>query len=276
MAGTSMTDQSMRSNSPAAEDCPVSAHSHAIRESGANDHAGEASSQDTTDGTGAQDHCVAADERDLLQRISRRDRQAFEQLYVAYHGRLARFLARFTRNQSDVEEIINDTLLVVWRRSASFRQDSRVSTWIFGIAYRCALKTVRRVAAWERVSALQLHDDGEPVVDDVAGSMADQQLLDFALSHLSGEQRLALLLAYRMGYSCEEIAAIARCPVGTVKARMFHARRRLRTILATLVSPRGVDGTSPAQLTRSDAIDRAPMSRLNDRIPGQSMERCDP
>jgi len=54
------------------------------------------------------------------------------------------------------------------------------------------------------------------------------------LSRLPMEQRLTLELAYHMGHSLEEIAAITDCPVGTVKARMFHAREKLRQYLPTL------------------------------------------
>jgi RNA polymerase sigma-70 factor (ECF subfamily) len=59
---------------------------------------------------------------------------------------------------------------------------------------------------------------------------------------LPPEQRLTLELAYRMGHSLEEIAAITDCPVGTVKARMFHAREKLRQYLPTLS---GACGESP-------------------------------
>src|SRR5262249_131264 len=96
--------------------------------------------------------CADADEveRMLLHRISRADRGAFRELYMHYHSRLARFVSRTTRDQSELEEIINDALLIVWQQAGSFRGASRVSTWIFGIAYRCALKSVRKSSARSR------------------------------------------------------------------------------------------------------------------------------
>ena len=66
-----------------------------------------------------------------------------------------------------------------------------------------------------------------------------------------------------MGYSCEEIAAIARCPVGTVKTRMFHARRKLRTILATAAAPKHAGKASRAQAAGAEAIAQIPVSELN-------------
>lgn len=168
------------------------------------------------------------DDRTLLHRISHAaDRDAFRNLYVRYYGRLTRFLSRITRERSDVEEIINDALLVVWQHAGTFRGASRVSTWIFGIAYRCALKTLRRASARLRLSELALLHS-EELVEDIARGTEERQLLEIALSSLPAEQRLVLVLAYCMGYSCEEIAEIAECPVNTVKTRMFYARRKLR------------------------------------------------
>src|SRR5574337_156911 len=94
-------------------------------------------------------HPAAGDEareRGLLQRIAAGDRAALEQMYLLYHRRLARFLVRLTYRHELAEEIINDTLWIVWQRSGEFRGASRVSTWIVGIAYRCALQTLRHVS----------------------------------------------------------------------------------------------------------------------------------
>jgi RNA polymerase sigma-70 factor, ECF subfamily len=72
-----------------------------------------------------------------------------------------------------------------------------------------------------------------------------QDWLKQGLSQLPVEQRLTLELAYHMGHSLEEIAAITECPVGTVKARMFHAREKLRQYLPSL------SGDAHAMSTRS-------------------------
>ena len=77
-------------------------------------------------------------------------------------------------------------------------------------------------------------------IEDAARGDGERQLLDLGLSCLPPEQRLVLVLAYRMECSCEEIAAIAGCPVNTVKSRMFHARRKLRTIISAAATPRGI------------------------------------
>src|SRR6266571_4938972 len=83
-----------------------------------------------------------ANEVRLIGQIAGGDRLAFTQLYRAYFPRLTRFLDRMTRKPTLIEEIINDTLLVVWQKAASFNHTSKVSTWVFAIAYRKALKAI--------------------------------------------------------------------------------------------------------------------------------------
>jgi RNA polymerase sigma-70 factor (ECF subfamily) len=170
-------------------------------------------------------------ERELIFKVGRGDRDAFRELYLHYHRRLARFLTRLTRCQEDVEEIINDTLWIVWQRAADFRGASQVSTWVMGIAYRRALNVIRRAATYERLMAPE-SADGEAAVSDPVQAADNRQLLDFALAQLPLEQRLVLEFTYYLDHSCEEVAEIMECPVNTVKTRMFNARRKLRAILA--------------------------------------------
>jgi RNA polymerase sigma-70 factor (ECF subfamily) len=170
-------------------------------------------------------------ERELIVRISHGDRDAFRELYLHYHRRLARFLTRVTHRYEDAEEIINDTLWIVWQRAAEFRNASQVSTWIMGIAYRRALNMIRRAATHERVMALE-SAEGEAAVNDPGQTTENRQLLNYALAQLPLEQRLVLELTYYLDHSCEEVAEIMECPVNTVKTRMFNARRKLRAMLA--------------------------------------------
>jgi len=173
-----------------------------------------------------------AQELALLRRVAQHDRQAFEALYAGYYRRLGRFLARLTQRQDLIDEAINDTFWVVWQKAAEFRGGSLVSTWIMGIAYRCTLKSFRRGGALAT----------EPLVEDCEDTaapelQAEQELRDWVgqgLRHLPPEQRATLELAYYLGHSCEEIAEIMECSVGTVKARMFHARVKLRNLLPAL------------------------------------------
>ncbi len=102
-------------------------------------------------GTSRRDRAAGAaagDVRDraLIARIAAAERAALKELYLLYHGRLARFLTRVTSRYDLAEEIINDTFWVVWRRAGEFRGASTVSTWIMGIAYRRGLKALKRAS----------------------------------------------------------------------------------------------------------------------------------
>jgi RNA polymerase sigma-70 factor, ECF subfamily len=175
----------------------------------------------------------AARESELIAKIARGDRRAFEELYGLYHRRLARFLTRLTRRYDVAEEVINDTFWIVWKKAGDFRGDSQPSTWILGIAYRRARNAFRsaaRAGSQENLDAvLELPTSDEP--------MRTEELRDWllqALGQLPVEQRLAVELCYELGYSCEEISVIMNCPVNTVKTRLFHARAKLQKLLPVL------------------------------------------
>jgi RNA polymerase sigma-70 factor, ECF subfamily len=167
----------------------------------------------------------------LLVAIAAGNRQALETLYLSYHRRLARFLSRFTPRYENVEEILNDTFMTVWQGAAEFRNASQVSTWIFGIAYRTALKSLRQQ---KHHTAVRCIDDYPEQTIDPAHDTEVRDWVAQGLNRLPPEQRLTLELAYHMGYSLEEIALITDAPVGTIKARMFYAREKLREFLPAL------------------------------------------
>ncbi len=181
--------------------------------------------------TEADPQAEAAD-RALLQRMSDGDRAALATLYRNYHGRLGRFLSRLTRRPDIIEEVINDCFWIAWQKAADFRGDSRVSTWIMGIAYRCGLKALRKHGA-EPVDEDSLPENHGPVVDP----NEDRELRDWlskGLARLSADQRVVVELVYGTGHTLDDVAAIMQCPVGTVKARLFHARVKLRNVLPAL------------------------------------------
>ena len=172
-------------------------------------------------------------EASLVARTAGGELQAFEQLYRAYHPRLTRFLDRLTRRPVLVGELLNDTMLVVWNRAGSYNGQSKVSTWIFAIAYRKAMKALSRLD--EPMPDEPDDDQPAPAESGPEYHAVQSQIraeLAQALDHLSFEQRAIVHLTYFHGIGCREISRIVGCPVDTVKTRMFHARRRLKTLLS--------------------------------------------
>ena len=185
--------------------------------------------------TARQDHREDAAEKVLITAVASGDREAFDQLYRNYYPRLRDFIGRLMPQKHDaVDEVLNDTMYVVWSKSDTFRHQSRLSTWIFGIAYRKAMKHFEK----ENRSRLeQMPEDWVPAIDDASDIASVAQLNDTltkALDKLSTRQRSVVELTFEYGYSYAEIADIMGCPENTVKTRMFHARDRLRKALDVL------------------------------------------
>ena len=172
------------------------------------------------------------DEARLLGRVCAGDLRAFEELYRVYYPRLMRFLERVTRRPGIVEEVLNDTMLVVWNNAEAYNGGSKVSTWIFAIAYRKALKALRRFDDPVDDEPNETLVDLEPGPDLLLDLWQLRETLTKALEGLSPEHRAVVELTYFHGLGYREIAQIVSCPVDTVKTRMFHARRRLRAMLA--------------------------------------------
>jgi RNA polymerase sigma factor (sigma-70 family) len=175
------------------------------------------------------------DELALLRRVATKDRRAFEALYHLYYRRLFGYLLKLTRRAELVEEALNDVMLAVWKGAPGFDGRSRVSTWIFGIAYHKALKALARRSddtAEEDVQRPEPLDIEEPESLAVRKELAG--VLGRALGALPAEQRAVVEMTYYYGLAYQEIAEIMGCPVNTVKTRMFHARRRLKELLPGL------------------------------------------
>ena len=187
--------------------------------------------QDLKTKRGAQD----AEDLKLLQRVATKDKVAFETLYARYYSQLSRYLTRLIRRPELVEEIINDTMFVVWEKAAGFEGRSKVSTWITGISYLKGIKALDRLRTMPEQLA-----DGLAEIDEIEEkeSIINRLGLDDWLANgldlISADQRSVVELTYFSGYSYQEIADIMDCPVNTVKTRMFHARRRLAKLLPLL------------------------------------------
>lgn len=171
-------------------------------------------------------------DRLLLQRMATGDRAALATLYRSYHGRLCRFLSRLTRRSDVIEEVVNDCFWIAWQKAGEFRGDSRVSTWIMGIAYRCGLKALRQHG--DEPVEYEMSTDERLVSSDPDEDRELRDWLGKGLEHLSADQRVVIELVYGVGHSLDDVAAIMQCPLGTVKARLFYARVKLRNVLPVL------------------------------------------
>ena len=178
--------------------------------------------------TGKSGFDTNAAEVSLLRRVADNDSEAFDELFANYHPRLFTFLFRLTRSHGTAEELADDVLLTLWQDADRFRGDSRVSTWIFGIAYRQALAHLRK----RRLKLVMFTENEETAQDSIGVEMDDQlEREDWVRRGIEGlpdKQKLTVLLVYFLGLSCEETASVTGVPTSTVKTRMFHARRKMK------------------------------------------------
>ena len=181
------------------------------------------------------------DDAALLGRVSGRDRAAYDELFRRYHSKLFQFCVKLLDQPDLAEEVVDDVLMVVWRKAGTFRGDAQVSTWLFGIAYRLSRRALseqyRRESRQDRYAGdeqLAEFADEHPAADPqrVSEEQRFQESVRAALRRLSPEHQATIQFVV-LGRTYGEIARIMDCPENTVKTRMFHARNQLRNHLET-------------------------------------------
>ena len=174
----------------------------------------------------------------LIGRIAGGDRLAMQVLFARHHVRVYRFVLRLVRNEATAEDLISDVFLDVWRQAGKFEGRSAVSTWMLSIAQFKALSALRRRPDEEldEKTAERIEDPSDD--PEVALAKKDRaSVLRQCLTKLSSDHREIIDLVYYHEKSVEEVAEIVGIPEGTVKTRMFHARKKL----SELLKEQGVD-----------------------------------
>jgi RNA polymerase sigma-70 factor (ECF subfamily) len=168
----------------------------------------------------------------LIGRIAGGDKLAMQVLYARHHVRVYRFLLRLLRNEATAEDLVSEVFLDVWRQAGRFEGRSTVSTWLLASARFKALSTFRRRTEDELKD--EVAEAIEDPSDDPAAALEtkdESALLRRCLDALSLEHREIIDLVYYHEKSVEEVAKIVGIPDGTVKTRMFHARKKLAELL---------------------------------------------
>jgi RNA polymerase sigma-70 factor, ECF subfamily len=168
---------------------------------------------------------------DQLKKISHeRDAGAFRSLFLTFCPKVRAMLVRQGADKETAEEIAQETMLAVWRKSHQYsRERGSVSAWIYAIARNLRLDRVRQQAVWQRC-----HQEFETIerlhapADQPRSWERERGEIEGALGTLSPEQLQVIQLSFVDGLSQNEIAAKLGVPLGTVKSRMRLAFERLR------------------------------------------------
>jgi RNA polymerase sigma-70 factor (ECF subfamily) len=169
----------------------------------------------------------------LLSRIAQGDRNAIDLLFRRHQARVFRFLARLVENEAIAEELVSEVFLEVWRHAGAFEARSRPATWLLAIARHKALSALRRRTADEldEETAERIEDPADN--PEVTLEKAERHaLLRDVVRQLPAAQRQIVDLVYYRERTIDDVAASLGIPLGTVKTRIFHARKRLGELLA--------------------------------------------
>jgi len=180
-------------------------------------------------------------EAQIVRRVLEGDVNAFEDLVTEHEKGVYAIAQRMTGNAEDAADMTQETFIKAYNSLSSFRGDSKFSVWLYRIATNVCLNFLRSRSRKPTVSLSVEDDDGEETQMDIADeSQSPEQLLERGLTRdavrrglksLSPEYRQILLLREIQGLSYEEIAEALVLEVGTVKSRIFRARKRLCAFL---------------------------------------------
>ena len=179
---------------------------------------------------------------ELVARVQRGDKRAFDLLVLKYQRKIMRLLSRMIRDPGDVEDVAQEAFIKAYRALPQFRGDSAFYTWL----YRIAINTARnwQAAAARRPSVPNVieTEDGETFsqIDNLTDISTPESLaagkqivetVNAAINALPEELRIAIVLREIEGMSYEDIAQTMGCPIGTVRSRIFRAREAIATQL---------------------------------------------
>lgn len=176
---------------------------------------------------------TASDEALVVAVGTGADRAAFKELFQRYAGRIKAFLIKGGARGDQAEEIAQDVMVTIWRKSASFDPSKAgAATWIFTIARNRRIDVIRRERRPEPDPEDPLYKPDAPDTPQQALARGDRdKTVRAALAQLSEEQREIIRLSFFAGLAHGEIAQQLDIPLGTVKSRTRLAFNRLRAAL---------------------------------------------
>jgi RNA polymerase sigma-70 factor (ECF subfamily) len=181
-----------------------------------------------------------ADDRELVHRATRGEREAFGALVQRHQDRVFNLAYHIVRNREDALDVGQDAFVKAFASLPSFKGEASFTTWMHRIVVNLAIDCLRRrrrvdsSAYDDRLAMPEDADADRPAPDDPATLLEERQvrsLLARGIDALPPAHRTVLVLREIEGLSYEEIARAVNCSLGTVMSRLFYARRKLQKVL---------------------------------------------
>lgn len=185
------------------------------------------------------------EDQQLVERVQRGDKRAFDLLVLKYQHKILGLIVRFVRDPHEAQDVAQEAFIKAYRALANFRGDSAFYTWL----YRIAINTAKNYL----VSRGRRPPETDVSAEDAEFYEGDHALKDIetperlllrdeieatvhgAIAQLPEDLRTALTLREFDGLSYEDIASVMQCPVGTVRSRIFRAREAVDKALQPLL-----------------------------------------
>lgn len=184
------------------------------------------------------------EERLLLSRLRRGEPEAFEALVRTHQDRLYDFCVRMLGDREEANDLVQDVFVSAHQNLARFREDSRLSTWLFRIGKNHCINRLKYLKRRGRGRSEEYGEQSEGALADLLGSppgpdaalesAREQARVQWAISQLDPEPRMLVALRDIEGLSYEELVDITELPLGTVKSRLHRAREKLADLLGRL------------------------------------------
>ncbi len=175
-------------------------------------------------------------DQQLIERVQKGDKQAFDMLVVKYQSRVMSIVSRLVRDHHEAQDIVQEAFIKAYRALPRFRGDSAFYTWLYRIAVNTAknhLVSKGRRPAIEGVELEEAEVVGIPSLQDDESPERQllrdelEQVIYGAINKLPDDLKTAITLREFEGLSYEDISKVMDCPVGTVRSRIFRAREAI-------------------------------------------------
>ena len=182
---------------------------------------------------------VSTDDHQLIERCLQGETDAFGLLMVKYQDRLYNTTYRMLGNADDAQDVVQEAFIHAYQSLASFKGDSQFFTWLYRIAINAAISSKRKRRLVLSIDAAR-NGESFPEPEDLSReakpshaieSHEQSQHVQEALSKLSIEHRMVLILKDMEGEKYETMAELLQVPIGTIRSRLHRARLELRELL---------------------------------------------